>query len=170
MLKYIYMQRSCLWHAVVPHHYITCMQTQEVAVTKHFISLPMPVPLNWSMVAWRCMGGLLFPPPLVGVALLQLPLHPQQLGLVAFLQEKRVPLTMQLQLVATISFQLAPPAPSHVYARTRVLLATERAITHATGATFSSSNLALLLASSPSRDIRAASTCKASPLSGRPGG
>jgi len=41
MLKYIYMQRSCLWHAVVPHHYITCMQTQEVAVTNHLISLPM---------------------------------------------------------------------------------------------------------------------------------
>ena len=60
------------------------------------------------------------------------------------------------------------PVPTHVYARTRVLLATERAIAHASGATFSISNLALLLASSSSCDSRAASTCTASPLSGRP--
>ena len=60
------------------------------------------------------------------------------------------------------------PVPTHVYARTRVLLATERAIAHATCATFSISNLALLLASSSSCDSRAASACTASPSAGVP--
>ena len=70
------------------------MQTHEVVVAKHLISLPMPHVSSELVYGSLEMGGLLLPPSLVGVALLQLPLYPQQLGLVAFLhhttQHRRV--------------------------------------------------------------------------------
>ena len=61
-------------------------------------------------------GGLFLPPPLVGVALLQLPLYPQQLGLVAFLhhttQHRRVVTTYRyvcgVDLTCTHTAALSP--------------------------------------------------------------